>query len=86
MLPVRYNTNVNRFLKVISTELGLSLQLTFKDSRSTFAQRWRDLGVSGAVVAAMMGDEERVVNKNYSKVRETAVTVELTRLNLVTAR
>ncbi|RZJ86863.1 MAG: hypothetical protein EOO60_12915 [Hymenobacter sp.] len=56
--------------------------LTFKDSRSTFAQRWRDAGVSTAVVAAMMGDEERVVNKNYSKVRELTVTKELERMKI----
>jgi len=82
VLPAQVNSNVNRFLKIISQELGLSLQLTFKDSRSTFAQRWRDAGVSGAVVAAMMGDEERVLNKNYSRVREAAIGVELSRLNL----
>jgi hypothetical protein len=33
----------------------------------------------------MMGDEERVVNKNYSRVREAAISVELQRLNLAPA-
>lgn len=73
-LPVRQNSDVNRTLKEIAAELRLSLpDLTFKDSRSTFAQRWRDAGVAGAVVAAMMGDEERVVNKHYSSVREATI-------------
>jgi hypothetical protein len=86
-LPVRQNSDVNKTLKEIAAELGLSLiDLTFKDSRSTFAQRWRDAGVSGAVVAAMIGDEERVVNKNYSKVRELTVINELERLQLAQAR
>ncbi|MGY3091064.1 hypothetical protein ACVWYF_004128 [Hymenobacter sp. UYAg731] len=82
-LPVRQNSDVNKTLKEIAVELRFSLSdLTFKDSRSTFAQRWRDAGVSGAVVAAMMGDEERVVNKNYSKVREATIDGELSRLQL----
>ncbi|MGI4738070.1 MAG: hypothetical protein ACRYG7_23110 [Janthinobacterium lividum] len=82
-LPVKNNKDTNGYLKIIATELRLSLaDLTFKDSRSTFAQTWRDLGVSGAVVAAMMGDEERVVNKNYSRVREAAIGGELARLKL----
>jgi hypothetical protein len=82
-LPIKDNRLTNAQLKEISKELDLSLMLTFKDSRSTFAQRWRDAGVSTAVVAAMMGDEERVVNKNYSKVRETTIGNELTKLQLV---
>ncbi|WP_162549669.1 hypothetical protein [Hymenobacter nivis] len=80
-LPVKNNKDVNAYLKIIAAELSLGLpDLTFKDSRSSFAQRWRDLGATGAVIAAMMGDEERVVNKNYSQVREAAITVELARL------
>jgi hypothetical protein len=84
-LPVKDNRLTNSQLKEISTELDLSLMLTFKDSRSTFAQRWRDAGVSTAVVAAMMGDEERVVNKNYSRVREQTIGNELSKLRLVPA-
>lgn len=80
-LPIRNGQKVNEFLKVIAQELNLSLpDLIFKDSRSTFAQNWRDAGVSGAVVAAMMGDEERVVNKNYTRVREASITLELAKL------
>lgn len=85
-LPIRHNSDVNASLKEISAELGLSLALTFKDSRSTSAQRWRDLGATSAVIAAMMGDTERVVNKNYSSVREVTVIVELGRLAAPLAR
>ncbi|WP_460618812.1 hypothetical protein [Hymenobacter ruber] len=73
-LPVRLNANANRYLKDIAAELGLSLpDLTFKDARSTFAQHWRDRGVSSAVIAAMMGNTERMVNKEYSSVREATI-------------
>lgn len=73
-LPVRLNANVNRFLKHIAQELALGLpDLTFKDARSTFAQSWRDRGLSSAVIAAMMGNTEIMVNKEYSSVREATI-------------
>jgi hypothetical protein len=77
-LPVRLNANANRYLKQIAEELALSLpDLTFKDARSTFAQYWRDRRVSSAVIAAMMGNTERMVNKEYSSVRETLIVQEI---------
>jgi len=65
-LPVRLNSNGNDYFKEVAAELKLSLpDLTFKDARSTFSQYWRDRRVSSDVIAAMMGNTERMVNKEY---------------------
>lgn len=77
-LPVRLNSNVNDYLKEIAVELKLSFpDLTFKDARSTFSQYWRDRHVSSDVIAAMIGNTERMVNEEYNSVREAMVVQEM---------
>lgn len=67
-LLVRLKGNVNDYLEDIAAELKLTLPvLTFKDARSTFSKHWRDRHVSIDVIAAMMGNTERMANKGVQQ-------------------
>lgn len=76
-LPKLHNSYANRVLKQVTEALHLSLPLTCKLARATFAQRMCDRGVARHIVAAMMGDTERVVEKHYSRERLTSIAAEV---------
>jgi len=72
-LPKFNNSNGNKYFKLISKELGLSIPLTWKIARSSFAQYWTDKGVDSETIAGMMGDTEAVVKKHYARIREARI-------------
>ncbi|HEX8348376.1 MAG TPA: hypothetical protein VF598_00310 [Hymenobacter sp.] len=76
-LPKLCGTYANKRLKQITQALDLSLPLTCKLARSTFAQRMRDQGVAPHIVCAMMGDTPQVIEKHYSRERLVSIAAEV---------